>query len=91
MCTQPEKQRGERHENAGDSKGPMGTVPLQHPRDEQVRDDRAGVDGEVEDREEELGTLRTNPMKHKTELCKNFPENGYCPYAKKCRFAHGSH
>lgn len=23
-------------------------------------------------------------------MCKNFSENGFCRYGKKCRFAHGS-
>lgn len=35
--------------------------------------------------------MRTNPVKHKTELCKNFSELGRCPYGVKCRFAHGDH
>ena len=26
---------------------------------------------------------------YKTELCKKFLATGYCPYGKKCRFAHG--
>ena len=34
---------------------------------------------------------KTNPAKHKTELCKTFSELGYCPYENKCRFAHGKH
>ena len=32
---------------------------------------------------------KTNPNKHKTELCKTFSELGFCPYLHKCRFAHG--
>ena len=35
--------------------------------------------------------MKTNPAKHKTELCKNFSELGRCPYGSKCRFAHGAH
>lgn len=35
--------------------------------------------------------LKTNPLKHKTELCKTFSELGYCNYGEKCRFAHGKH
>ena len=27
---------------------------------------------------------------YKTEICKNWIENGYCRYAKKCQFAHGN-
>ena len=26
---------------------------------------------------------------YKTELCKKYQARGYCPYGKKCRFAHG--
>jgi len=48
-------------------------------------------DSASEDREELLCPRKTNPLKHKTELCKNFSETGTCPYARKCRFAHGSH
>ena len=33
--------------------------------------------------------MKTNPAKHKTELCKTYSELGYCPYDRKCRFAHG--
>ena len=29
--------------------------------------------------------------KEKSELCRKFMEFGYCPYQKKCKFAHGSH
>ena len=36
-------------------------------------------------------TLRTNICKYKTEMCKNFSENGYCHYGDKCQFAHGAH
>jgi hypothetical protein len=43
------------------------------------------------DRDEELLCPKTNPLKHKTELCKNFSELGRCPYNKRCRFAHGVH
>ena len=28
-------------------------------------------------------------QKYKTELCKKFQSIGFCPYANKCRFAHG--
>jgi hypothetical protein len=27
--------------------------------------------------------------KYKTELCKTFTQNNFCPYGSKCRFAHG--
>nr|VVW89255.1 unnamed protein product [Nymphaea colorata] len=27
--------------------------------------------------------------KEKSQLCKKFVENGYCPYEKRCKFAHG--
>lgn len=27
--------------------------------------------------------------KHKRSLCRNFTEKGFCPYGKKCQFAHG--
>lgn len=29
--------------------------------------------------------------KEKLELCKKFTEYGYCPYDRKCKFAHGYH
>jgi hypothetical protein len=29
--------------------------------------------------------------KEKSQLCKKFLEFGFCPYEKKCKFAHGSH
>lgn len=29
--------------------------------------------------------------KTKTSLCKNFTEKGFCPYGKRCQFAHGPH
>ena len=41
--------------------------------------------------EEVPRTLKTNICKFKTEMCKNFSENGYCPYGEKCQFAHGAH
>jgi len=34
-------------------------------------------------------SIKTNPLKHKTELCKTFSELGYCNYGFLCRFAHG--
>lgn len=34
---------------------------------------------------------KTNPLKHKTELCKTYSELGFCNYGEKCRFAHGAH
>lgn len=47
------------------------------------------------DRQQELtqivGLPKTNPLKHKTELCKTFSELGFCNYGEKCRFAHGRH
>lgn len=27
--------------------------------------------------------------KEKSQLCKKFVEHGYCPYEKRCKFAHG--
>ena len=32
---------------------------------------------------------KTNIIKYKTEMCKNYSEMGYCPYRDKCQFAHG--
>jgi hypothetical protein len=32
---------------------------------------------------------KRNDPKYKTELCKGFSDNGFCPYGNKCRFAHG--
>ena len=49
-----------------------------------------------EEREEDLiqpmrkkQKVKKDKAKFKTELCKTFSTNGYCPYGKKCRFAHG--
>lgn len=33
--------------------------------------------------------LKTNLCKYKTEMCKNYSENGFCRYINKCQFAHG--
>jgi hypothetical protein len=30
-----------------------------------------------------------NPIRYKTELCRQFDENGFCRYGDKCQFAHG--
>ncbi len=38
---------------------------------------------------DESGEIKVG--KEKSQLCKRFMENGYCPYEKKCKFAHGSH
>lgn len=35
--------------------------------------------------------VKTNLCKYKTEMCKNFSENGFCRYINKCQFAHGEH
>lgn len=43
------------------------------------------------DGDEEMYYCKTNPVKHKTELCKTFSELGYCNYGDRCRFAHGRH
>lgn len=32
-----------------------------------------------------------NCFKEKSELCKKFTEQGFCPYGSRCKFAHGSH
>jgi hypothetical protein len=43
------------------------------------------------DREEEFAAVRTNPAKHKTELCKTYSAMGCCPYQDRCKFAHGAY
>lgn len=58
--------------------------------------DHCSTEGDsCSDREEDLcqyvALPKTNPLKHKTELCKTFSELGYCNYGDKCRFAHGRH
>ena len=35
--------------------------------------------------------VKTNLCRYKTEMCKNYSENGFCPYTEKCQFAHGYH
>lgn len=37
----------------------------------------------------EKSSIHSN--KEKSQLCKKFMENGFCPYQNKCKFAHGSH
>ena len=32
---------------------------------------------------------KTYHPKNKTSLCKNFTQNGHCPYGSRCQFAHG--
>ena len=32
-----------------------------------------------------------NPVRYKTELCRQYEENGFCRYGEKCQFAHGEH
>ena len=44
-----------------------------------------------EEYDHECFSGKTNPLKHKTELCKTFSELGFCNYGEKCRFAHGFH
>lgn len=36
-------------------------------------------------------TYKTNLIKFKTQMCKNYSEMGFCPYRAKCQFAHGPH
>ncbi|XP_047084205.1 putative zinc finger CCCH domain-containing protein 21 [Lolium rigidum] len=50
---------------------------------EEAAEDEAQGDGEVEVEAYRQGT-------HKTELCNKW-EQGTCPYADRCRFAHGLH
>jgi hypothetical protein len=33
--------------------------------------------------------MKVSAEKYKTEMCKNWIENGSCRYSKKCQFAHG--
>ena len=37
----------------------------------------------------QLKDISNPPEKYKTELCKKFQSNGFCPYGNKCQFAHG--
>ena len=37
----------------------------------------------------DLNTNTGSDIKYKTELCKTWVEQNYCPYMEKCRFAHG--
>ena len=34
-------------------------------------------------------SIDAKTTKLKSQLCKKFMEHGYCPYDKKCKFAHG--
>lgn len=33
---------------------------------------------------------KVDKTKYKTEMCKNWIEQGFCRYGRKCQFAHGS-
>lgn len=55
------------------------------------RSRRSTEEGSSSEGEGDLFCSKTNPVKHKTELCKTYSELGYCPYEHKCRFAHGKH
>jgi|JI9StandDraft_2_1071091.scaffolds.fasta_scaffold771969_1 hypothetical protein len=35
--------------------------------------------------------INPEDSKEKSELCRRFMDYGYCPYQKRCKFAHGSH
>jgi butyrate response factor 1 len=50
---------------------------------QEAAEDEAQGDGELEVEAYRQGT-------HKTELCNKW-EQGACPYADRCRFAHGLH
>ena len=39
--------------------------------------------------DESAAEQETSAKRFKTELCKNWIENGSCRYGKKCQFAHG--
>lgn len=39
--------------------------------------------------DEKEGSVDKKMNKEKSQLCKKFMENGYCPYEKRCKFAHG--
>ncbi len=54
-----------------------------------LKESASTEDDSCEDREDDFFYCKTNPKKHKTELCKTYSELGYCNYGKKCRFAHG--
>lgn len=59
-------------------------APAGNPRQEKKGVSRSTVDsGE--------GSVEGRSDKVKSQLCKRFMEKGYCPYEKRCKFAHGSH
>lgn len=44
-----------------------------------------------ESKEERERFVQAYKMKFKTEMCKNWQENGSCKFMDKCSFAHGEH
>jgi hypothetical protein len=53
--------------------------------------DSVNSSGQKQQKNNGSGSYRPRVNKEKSQLCKKFVENGYCPYQKKCKFAHGSH
>ena len=47
------------------------------------------TDDEAPTEEHPKTKIKTNIVKYKTEICKNYSEKGDCPYREKCQFAHG--
>ncbi len=49
------------------------------------QDDSFGLNASMKHKKK----VAVDDEKYKTELCKKFESTGFCPYNKKCKFAHG--
>ena len=49
FSSHPKKQGGESHQRSRNTEGKVWTMPLQHPRDEKIGDDRAKIDRKIKD------------------------------------------
>jgi len=67
---------------------------LQNTLDKKALDCSVSTEGSSSPRDYEpcnYGKSSIRKDKEKSQLCKKYLENGFCPYEKKCKFAHGSH
>lgn len=71
------------------SAGIYGSHPIQHiPGNHHFIHDAPSVP--IQSKTQAVPAQKTVLRLHKTRLCENFQTLGFCPYAKKCAFAHGA-